>query len=85
MIFGFLLVQLHIYISPLQALDAILEGLADEHVQTGHRLALEQRAEKILNATSNKKLAKRRKEEFNLHPLTVKDLPSVSHMCVLSH
>ncbi|PIK62176.1 putative fanconi-associated nuclease 1 isoform X2 [Apostichopus japonicus] len=63
---------------PNQALDAILEGLADEHVQTGHRLALEQRAEKILNATSNKKLAKRRKEEFNLHPLTVKDLPSIT-------
>ncbi|XP_071845071.1 fanconi-associated nuclease 1-like isoform X2 [Apostichopus japonicus] len=63
---------------PNQALDAILEGLADENVQTGHRLALEQRAEKILNATSNKKLAKRRKEEFNLHPLTVKDLPSIT-------
>ncbi|KAJ8029230.1 Fanconi-associated nuclease 1 [Holothuria leucospilota] len=63
---------------PNQALDAILEGLADKHVKTGHRLSLELRAEKILNAPSNKKLARRRREEFNLNPVTVKDLPSIT-------
>ena len=50
----------------LQALDAILEGLSDPYVKLGHRLALHQRAQKILKAKKNSKLLHREQEfEFD--------------------
>ena len=60
-----------------QALDAILEGLADPYVKTGHHLALQQRAQKIFKSQRNKKLLSRQ-EEFTFDD--IRELPRVSEV-----
>ncbi|XP_038072223.1 fanconi-associated nuclease 1-like [Patiria miniata] len=60
---------------PEEALDAVQEGLADSYVRTGHRLALQLRAQKIFKSASNKRLRKRQ-EEFTFDP--VREMPRVT-------
>ncbi|XP_022106779.1 fanconi-associated nuclease 1-like [Acanthaster planci] len=60
---------------PEQALDAVQEGLADGYVRTGHRLALQLRAQKILKSASGKRFRKRR-DDFTFDP--VREMPRVT-------
>ncbi|XP_072038420.1 fanconi-associated nuclease 1-like [Amphiura filiformis] len=60
---------------PNEALDAILEGLADPFVKTGHHLALQQRAHKIFKSRRNKKLLDRQ-DEFTFDE--IREIPKVT-------
>ncbi|XP_070542863.1 fanconi-associated nuclease 1-like [Ptychodera flava] len=59
---------------PSESLDSIKAALADSHVRTGHRLALEQRVFKICESPSNLKL-KKRLSEFSL--TKIKETPKL--------
>lgn len=59
-------------------MDLVKVGLSDENIRLGHRLALFQRAQKICNAVSNKKLKKRWSEFSEDVMACVHDSPKVS-------
>ncbi|XP_019627245.1 PREDICTED: fanconi-associated nuclease 1-like [Branchiostoma belcheri] len=60
---------------PEQALRAILRGLADPQVRSGHRLALMIRAHRLCDSNNNPRLRTRKAE---LPPLPLRDLPKVT-------
>ncbi|KAI8508095.1 Fanconi-associated nuclease 1 [Branchiostoma belcheri] len=60
---------------PEEALRAILRGLADPQVRSGHRLALMIRAHRLCDSNNNPRLRTRKAE---LPPLPLRDLPKVT-------
>ncbi|CAH1253075.1 FAN1 [Branchiostoma lanceolatum] len=60
---------------PEEALQAILRGLADPEVRSGHRLALMIRAHRLCDSNNNPKLRTRKAE---LPPIPLRDLPKVT-------
>ncbi|XP_078600608.1 fanconi-associated nuclease 1-like [Branchiostoma floridae x Branchiostoma japonicum] len=60
---------------PEEALQAILRGLADPQVRSGHRLALMIRAHRLCDSNNNPKL---RARKADVPPIPLRDLPKVT-------